>query len=249
MANQGCQYAWKPNYSCTSSSWNVCEWIPVLHNAIWKTTEDELFQYQECRQTLRKDSSSRRPVRRPYAYDLSQEDLLHPVKRMKTISNAVCMMFISHSHEFQGHHQSQHPCASFHSLLFFTKKIIGRVNSNELSTLVQTDNLLKSRNCEYCFWLQDSRLLKDHLQPQQNSFKRKKSPTDACTTEARAKKPRHEGAVQSASREDASTTQNAGLTWSLQGTQILRYVASRVRQTIQKHLFKRSSAIPVFRWH
>ena len=90
-------------------------------------------------------------------------------------------------------------------------------------------------------------MLKDHLYPQGNSVKRKKSPTDACATVVSAKKPRYEEAVQSAPRQDASTTQNAGRTWRLQGTQILRYVASRVRQAIQKHLFKRPSAIPVFR--
>jgi hypothetical protein len=89
-------------------------------------------------------------------------------------------------------------------------------------------------------------VLKDHLYPHGNSVKRKKSPTDACATVS-AKKPRYEEAVQSAPRGDASTTQNAGRTWRLQGTQILRYVASRVRQAIQKHLFKRPSAIPVFR--
>jgi hypothetical protein len=106
MANWGCQHAWKPNYNCTFSSRYVWEWIPVLHKAIWKTIEDELFQYKECRQTLRKDSSSRRPVRRPYAYDLSQEDLLQPVKRMKTISKAVCKMFSSHSHlVYEGKHR------------------------------------------------------------------------------------------------------------------------------------------------
>ena len=90
-------------------------------------------------------------------------------------------------------------------------------------------------------------MLKDHLYPQGNSVKRKKSPTDACATAVSAKKPRYEGAVQSTPRGDASTTQNAGLTWCLQGTQILRYVTSRVRQAIEKHLFKRPSTIPVFR--
>lgn len=128
-----------------------------------------------------------------------------------------------------------------------TKKNTGRVNSHEPPPLVETAILLKSCNCEYCFSLQDSRLLKDHLYPQGNSVKRKNSPTDACTTVASAKKPRYEGAVQSAARGDASTTQNSGLTWCLQGTQFLRYVTSRVRQAIQKHLFKRPSATPVFR--
>ena len=90
-------------------------------------------------------------------------------------------------------------------------------------------------------------MLKDHVYPQGNSVKRKESPTDACATVASAKKPRYEGAVQSDARGDASTTQNSGLTWCLQGTQILRYVTSCVRQAIQKHLFKRPSAIPVFR--
>jgi hypothetical protein len=90
-------------------------------------------------------------------------------------------------------------------------------------------------------------VFKDHLYPQGNSVKRKKSPTDACATGVNAKKPRYEGAVQSAPRVDASTTQNAGLPWCLQGTQILRYVTSRVRQAIQKHVFRRPSAIPVFR--
>jgi hypothetical protein len=158
---------------CSATAEEGDTWISALRKAV--------KQYQECRQTLRKDSSSRRPVRRPYAFDLSQEDLLEPVKRMKTISRA------------------------------------------------------------------DSRLLKDHLYPQGNSVKRKNSPTDACTTVASAKKPRYEGAVQSAARGDASTTQNSGLTWCLQGTQFLRYVTSRVRQAIQKHLFKRPSATPVFR--
>jgi hypothetical protein len=122
------------------------------------------------------------------------------------------------------------------------------VNSNELPALVGTAIMMKGHNCEYCFWLQDSRVLKDHSYPQRNSVKRKKSPTDACITVASAKKPRYEGAVQSAARGDASATPNAGLMWCLQGTQILRDVASRVRQAIQKHLFKRPSAIPVFRW-
>jgi hypothetical protein len=70
---------------------------------------------------------------------------------------------------------------------------------------------------------------------------------DARTTVASAKKPRYEGAVQSATTGDASTTQNVGLTWCLQGTQILRDAASRVRQAVQKHLFKLPSAIPVLR--
>ncbi|KAJ4449804.1 hypothetical protein ANN_01210, partial [Periplaneta americana] len=53
-------------------------WISALRTAV--------KQYQDCRQTLRKDSSSRRPIRRPYACDMSQEDLLFPVKRIKTSS-------------------------------------------------------------------------------------------------------------------------------------------------------------------
>lgn len=158
---------------CSATAEEGDAWISTLKKAV--------KQYQECRQTLRKDSSSRRPVRRPYACDLSQEDLLHPVKKIKTISKA------------------------------------------------------------------DSQVLKNHLYPQGNSVKRKKSPTDACNTVVSAKKPRYEGAVQNAPRGDANTTQNASLTWCLQGTQILRYVASRVRQAIQKHLFKRPSAVPVFR--
>jgi hypothetical protein len=63
-----------------------------LDSSVSNMTVD-CFQYQECRQTLRKDSSSRRPVRRPYEYNLSQEDL-HSAKRMKTVSKSVCVKLI-----------------------------------------------------------------------------------------------------------------------------------------------------------
>ena len=125
-ANWGCQHAWKPNYNYTFLSWYVWEWIPVFHMTIRKIKEDQLFQYQECRQTLRKDSSSRRPVRRPYAYDLSQEDLLHPVKRMKTISRAVCKD-VHFTFTFRVSRKTSvtvSTCLLPHHLLFKKKKIL-----------------------------------------------------------------------------------------------------------------------------
>jgi hypothetical protein len=128
-----------------------------------------------------------------------------------------------------------------------TNKFTGRVNSHELSALAETAVVLKNHKCDYSFWLQDSPVLKDCLYPLGSSVKRKKPPTHACATAVNAKKPRYEGAVQSAPTGDASTTENASQAWCLQGTQILRSVASRVRQAIQKHLFKRPSAVPLFR--
>jgi hypothetical protein len=90
-------------------------------------------------------------------------------------------------------------------------------------------------------------VLKDSLYPLRSSIKRKEVPrTEACTTlVCMKKKPQHE--VNSAASVDASTIQNASLSWCMQGTQVLRYIASRVSQAIQKHLFRRASNIPMYR--
>ncbi|PSN37374.1 hypothetical protein C0J52_14286 [Blattella germanica] len=69
---------------CSSSVAEGEAWITALRNAV--------KQYHECRQTLRKDSSSRRPRRRHFECDLSQEDLLHPVKKFKTNSKQDSVM-------------------------------------------------------------------------------------------------------------------------------------------------------------
>ncbi|KAJ9579954.1 hypothetical protein L9F63_004427, partial [Diploptera punctata] len=59
---------------CSPSIEEGDSWISALKNAV--------KQYHECRQTLRKDSSSRRPMRHRFECDLSQEDILQPVKKI-----------------------------------------------------------------------------------------------------------------------------------------------------------------------
>lgn len=92
-------------------------------------------------------------------------------------------------------------------------------------------------------------MLKDSLYPLRSSIKRKEEvlSTEACTTVVSVKKkPQHEE-VYSAASGDVSTIQNATPSWCMQGTQVLRYIASRVSQAIRKHLIRRAANIPMFR--
>jgi hypothetical protein len=71
------------------------------------------------------------------------------------------------------------------------------------------------------------------------------------STEARSSvlsvKEEPQDEVHSASSGDVSTTQNATPGWYMQGSQVLRCIASRFCQAVRKHVFRRAPNIPMCR--
>ncbi|XP_063244519.1 rho guanine nucleotide exchange factor 39-like [Bacillus rossius redtenbacheri] len=208
----------------SASSQEGAAWIAALKDAV--------KQYHECRQTLRRDSSSKRPLRGQDVFDMGQDFINSQTKRRKMQSHVTVEEVF----------RDKENAVSENNVCLSTPK-----RQSGIQKKMRTLNCIQGESDEQPMDVSRSpESVQDSLYPLRRSVRdsgprciRRHAAVSGHSVAAESSPGTPESA-----RTAAATPEQA--TWHIRGYQLFQYAVSSVSRSIRKHILRRPPSAPHF---